>query len=149
MTMSVRPVTEPDEAAWRELFRGYREFYRLPESETVVSRVWSWLMDPAHESRGFVAESGGRVVGIGNYRAFARPSTGTTGLWLDDLFTHPESRGTGAGRAILDRLAELAAAEGHSVVRWITAEDNQRAQALYDTAATRTHWVVYDAVPAP
>jgi len=33
-------------------------------------------------------------------------------------------------------------------VRWITADDNYRAQALYDKVATRTHWVTYDAAPA-
>jgi phosphoserine aminotransferase len=41
----------------------------------------------------------------------------------------------------------MAAAEGHAGVQWMTAEDNNQAQALYDTLATRTAWVTYDAEP--
>ena len=143
----VRAVDAADEARWRELFRGYRDFYRLPESEEVVSRVWGWLMDPRHECQGLVAETADEIVAIGDYRRFARPSTGTVGLWLDDLFTDPAARGHGAGRAIIARLTEIAASEGLSVVRWITADDNQQAQALYDQVAARTRWLTYDAAP--
>jgi GNAT superfamily N-acetyltransferase len=147
-TVSVRPLDASDEPRWRELFRGYREFYRLEESEDVVSRVWGWLMDPGHECHGLVAETGAGVVGIGHYRRFARPSTGTVGLWLDDLFTSPAARGQGVARALIQRLTEIAAAEGLSVVRWITAEGNDQAQVLYNQVATRTSWVTYDAAPA-
>lgn len=143
-----RPLAVGDEARWRELFRAYRDFYRLTPSEDVVSRVWGWLMDPRHECQALVVERDGEVVAIGHYRRFSRPSTGTVGIWLDDLFTDAAARGTGAGRAIIARLTEIAGAEGRSVVRWITADDNDRAQALYDTVATRTHWLTYDAAPA-
>ncbi|MFF8893056.1 GNAT family N-acetyltransferase [Brevibacterium casei] len=145
---TVRPVTSSDESRWKELFRGYREFYKLPESEDVVERVWGWLSDPSHESEGLVAEADGRIVAIADYRRFSRPSTGTVGIWLDDLFTDPDARGTGAGRALIARLQEIAADEGRSVVRWITADDNTQAQALYDQVATKTNWLTYDAAPA-
>lgn len=146
--VTVRPVAASDEALWRELFRAYREFYELPASEDVVTRVWTWLMHSDHESNGLIAELDGTVVGIGHYRRFSRPSTGTTGLWLDDLFTSPSTRGRGVARAVISHLSELASKQGCSVVRWITAEDNNRARALYDQIATRTHWVTYDAPPA-
>lgn len=144
-SLTVRPVTRSDEARWRELFRGYREFYHLPESEDVVSRVWSWLMDPDHECQGLVAQSADGIVAIADYRRFSRPSTGTVGIWLDDLFTDPEARGRGSGRTLIARLQEIAADEGRSVVRWITADDNAQAQVLYDQVATKTNWVTYDA----
>lgn len=147
-TVSVRPLDPADEPRWRVLFRDYRDFYQLTESEDVVSRVWGWLMDPGHECRGLVAEAEGVIVAIGHYRRFSRPSTGTVGLWFDDLFTDPEARGKGAGRALIRRITEIAATEGCSVVRWITKEDNHRARALYDKVATRTQWVTYDATPA-
>lgn len=146
--ISVRPLDPSDADRWRELFKAYREFYRLQESAEVESRVWGWLVDPDHESEGLVAEDDGRIVAIAHYRRFARPSTGTVGIWLDDLFTDPQIRGKGAGRALIERLQRIAALEGRSVVRWITAEDNRQAQALYDTLATRTDWVTYDARPA-
>ncbi|AMT94501.1 acetyltransferase [Brevibacterium linens] len=144
---TIRPTAPADEARWKELFRAYREFYRLEPSEEIVCRVWSWLNDPAHECQGLVAEVDGRIVAIADFRRFARPSTGSTGIWLDDLFTDPEVRGSGAGRALISRLQNIAAEEGLSVVRWITASDNEQAQVLYEKVATRTNWVTYDAAP--
>lgn len=147
-TVNVRPLTSADEDRWRELFRGYRDFYKLAEDEGVVSTVWGWLSDERHECEALVAKQAGRIVGIAHYRRFSRPSTGTVGIWLDDLFTDPDARGGGAGRALIQELTRIADAEGRSVVRWITAEDNHQAQALYDKIATRTAWVTYDAQPA-
>ena len=149
MSTTVRAVTPADEQAWSELFAAYRDFYQLPPDDAVVRRVWSWVIDPAHETSALVAEVDGVVRGIADYRRFARPSTGATGLWLDDLFTDPNARGHGVGRALIEALQRMAASEGLNVVRWITASGNTTAQALYDTLATRTTWVTYDAPPAP
>ncbi len=57
----------------------------------------------------------------------------------------PAHRGLGAARALIARLQSIAADEGCSVVRWITADDNHRARSLYDRVATRTTWITYDA----
>ncbi|WGW10595.1 GNAT family N-acetyltransferase [Saxibacter everestensis] len=148
LPVTVRPLAPADEARWRELFRGYRDFYRLQESADVVSRVWGWLTTSEHECEALVAEGEDGIVAIGHYRRFSRPSTGTVGIWLDDLFTDPAARGRGAARALIAHLTELAGMEGRSVVRWITADDNHPAQALYDQVANRTHWVTYEAAPA-
>ncbi|WP_336992195.1 GNAT family N-acetyltransferase [Leucobacter sp. VD1] len=147
-SLVVRPVAAGDREAWAALFRGYRDFYEKPHDQAVIETVWGWLMDPAHESRGLVAEIDGRVVGIGHFRRFARPVIGEQGFYLDDLFTAAEARGTGAGSAILARLAEIARDEGASVVRWITNENNTTARSLYDKVATQTPWVTYDLAPA-
>ena len=147
-TPTIRPLLPADEHRWRVLFRQYREFYELPESEAVVSRAWGWFMDPRHECKALVAESEGEILGFAHHRRFSSPYTGTTGLFLDDLFTDPAARGRGVGRALIGRLTEMATAEGRSVVQWVTAEDNHQAQALYDTLATRTRWVTYEAEPA-
>jgi ribosomal protein S18 acetylase RimI-like enzyme len=145
----VRPVRVGDEVAWRRLFTAYREFYDLTPDETVVDRVWAWLQDEEVEVRGLVAEQDGAVVGIAHHRRFHRPSSGTVGTYLDDLFVDPAARGSGAGRALLDHLARAARADGRSVVRWITAEDNLVARSLYDSVATATRWVTYDRPSGP
>ena len=146
-SLTIRPTAPADEARWKELFRAYREFYRLEPSEEIVSRVWSWITDPDHEVQSLVAEADGTIVGIADYRRFSRPSTGSVGIWLDDLFTDPQARGRGTGRALISRLQEIAAVEGCSVVRWITADDNAQAQVLYDDVAKKTNWLTYDAPP--
>lgn len=147
--LTVRAVRPADEPRWRELFRGYREFYRLTPDEAVVDTVWGWINEPSHPVRGLVAELEGNIVAIANYRSFPRPSTGTIGLFLDDLFSDPERRKTGAATALLRELARIASDEGASVVRWITADDNATARSVYDREANLTRWATYDMSPAP
>ncbi len=86
-TPTVRPLAPTDETRWRVLFREYRTFYKLPESEDIVSRAWGWFMDPRHECKALVAEAHGEILGFAHHRRFSSPYTGTTGLFLDDLFT--------------------------------------------------------------
>jgi GNAT superfamily N-acetyltransferase len=133
--------------AWRRLYVGYRDFYELAPDDAVVDRVWDWLHDDAVPVEGLVVELNGVVVGLAHHRAFHRPSSATIGTWLDDLFVDPEVRGSGAGRALVDHLAEAASVDGRSVVRWITDQENDVARALYDTMAGATRWVTYDRRP--
>ena len=63
---------------------------------------------------------------------------------LDDLFVDPPARGSGAAAALIDALAAEGRVRGWTVIRWITAEDNYRARALYDRLAEKTRWATYD-----
>ena len=139
----VRP--EPaDQEAWRRLYNGYAEFYRVPMTDDKAAVVWSWLMDPDHVVKGFLAKANGSVVGLAHIREMPRPLHGKYGGFLDDLFVAPEARGTGAVEALYDAMKQLARERGWDSVRWITAENNYRARAVYDRVATKTQWVTYE-----
>ncbi|MFJ8623962.1 GNAT family N-acetyltransferase [Kitasatospora sp. NPDC093550] len=140
---------EADEyEAWRELFRGYCEFYQVPCPDEKAELVWFWLLDPAHELDGLlVRDAEARPVGLAHYRPFSRPLHGAVGGFLDDLFVAPELRGRGAVDLLLARLREVAAERGWNTVRWITAETNYRARATYDRVAVRTPFLTYDMAP--
>jgi GNAT superfamily N-acetyltransferase len=145
MSPLVRPVEPADARQWRDLYSAYREFYALEPDSAVVDRVWAWIGDATHETNALVAvDEHGTLAGLAHYRRFARPSSGTTGLWLDDLFTRPDLRGAGTGRALVDAVTRIAEDENLSVVRWITNENNTTARRLYDTMASATKWVTYD-----
>lgn len=106
------------------------------------------MRDGAHGLVGLVAtDDEDRPVALANLRWFARPSTATMGLYLDDLFTAPEARGSGAAGALLKHAARIAGDGGGSVVRWITAADNAAARSVYDAYAVATPWVTYDMKP--
>lgn len=144
----VRATAPADEAGWRELYRGYREFYKVAPSEDALDTVWGWIHDATHETRGLVAELDGELLGLAHYRTFARPLSASHGLFLDDLFTSADARGKGVGSALLTRLAEIARDDNATVIRWITADDNATARSLYDRVAKQTPWVMYDLAPA-
>jgi GNAT superfamily N-acetyltransferase len=149
MNVYVRAVRPEDAEAWTRLYSGYRAFYGLREDAESVATTWQWVRDGQHGFIGLVAvDENDRPVGLANLRWFARPSTATLGLYLDDLFTAPEARGRGAASALLEDAADRAGAAGASVVRWITAPDNTAARSVYDVHAIATPWVTYDMKPA-
>lgn len=145
--LNIRPVTPADRDAWAATYRGYRDFYEKPHEPAVYDTVWAWLNDPDHETRGLLAELDGEIVGLAHFRTFARPIAGSTGLYLDDLFTTPTARGKGAANALIERLREIARDEGAGLVRWITAESNTTARRVYDKLTEPTSWVTYDVAP--
>lgn len=143
--VAVRPVAETDHAEWIRLYEGYATFYGVPQTPEMRAQVWEWICDPDHEVECRVAvNEKGSVIGLAHFREFARPLAAARGGFLDDLFVDPDARGSGAAEALIDAVREVAVARGWSVVRWITAEDNYRARAVYDRLATRTRWVTYD-----
>ena len=147
MTNQVRPAGPDDHDRWRELFKGYADFYQIRQTDASAELVWSWIHDPAVPVECLLVVGDDGPVGMAHYRPFHRPSSATIGCWLDDLFVDPAVRGTGAADALLEELRRLAQVNGWSVVRWITADDNHRARGKYDQFAQRTMWVTYDMAP--
>ena len=146
----VRPLADRDHDRWRTLYAAYAAFYRAEQTDDHAERTWRWLRDPTHPVEGLVVEDQhGWVAGLAHVRPFPRPLSASTGGFLDDLYVDEPARGTGAVDALMEALRERAAERGWSVVRWITAHDNARAQAKYDQVATRTDWVTYDLQPGP
>jgi GNAT superfamily N-acetyltransferase len=137
-------VSREDLGAWKQLYRGYADFYGVEQDDAMSELVFGWLLDPSRSLRALVAEKDGGLVGLAHYRPFERPLSATVGCYLDDLFVAPQARGSGVADALLAELRRIARREGWSVVRWITADDNHRARSKYDQVATRTMWVTYD-----
>lgn len=142
--MIIRPVVAVDRAGWEALYQAYAEFYDVHQTAEMRAKVWAWLMAPHHEVAGWVAEDKGVLVGLAHTRCFSRPLAAASGLFLDDLFVASAQRGGGVATALLAKIKQEAAKAGHSVVRWITAEDNINARKLYDRHAEATRWVTYD-----
>jgi ribosomal protein S18 acetylase RimI-like enzyme len=114
----------------------------------MASRVWAWLLDPTHSVEGMVAvDPSSRIQGLAHYRDFSRPSSASTGGYLDDLFVDPEVRGEGAADALLTDLKRIGQERNWTIIRWITADDNYRARGKYDQFAVRTPWITYDMEP--
>jgi GNAT superfamily N-acetyltransferase len=138
----VRKPAPSDRAGWDHLYAGYAAFYRVDQTPAMRDTVWSWIMTGKIEAR--VAEGADGLIGLAHFRAFRRPLSASVGGFLDDLFVDPAARGSGAAQALIDAVAAHGRAQGWSVIRWITADDNYRARSAYDRVADRTAWVTYD-----
>lgn len=145
MPITIRPVEQRDRAEWNALYQGYAEFYKVAQTVEMRERVWDWLFDAGHETEGLVAvDENGKLIGLTHFRRFARPLSASTGGFLDDLFVSPAARGSGAARLLIEGVVAVGRARGWSVIRWITADDNYRARALYDQVSDKTKWATYD-----
>jgi len=136
------------EAAWRALFVAYCAVGGVAAADEAVDRVWSWIADEHAQTSCLVASVAGVLVGFAHVRVFERPIVASTGLWIDDLYVDPSSRGRGVARALIGAVRADAARGGHDVVRWTTRETNVGARRLYEQVATRAPVVVYNAEPA-
>ena len=92
-----------------------------------------------------VAEAGGRVLGFALYFLNFSTWRGRHGIYLEDLFVEPESRGTGLGRALLAGLAALARTRGYARVEWSVLNWNQPSIDFYRRvgAVPMDDWTVF------
>jgi GNAT superfamily N-acetyltransferase len=143
----IRPITAADYAGWRPLWDGYNAFYgrsgatALPDE--ITQTTWRRFLDPDEPVHAIVAERNGRLVGLAHYLYHRSTTTIALTCYLRDLFTQPDLRGHGIGRALIEGVYGRASDAGAASVYWQTHETNVTAMRLYDQVATRSGFVVY------
>lgn len=122
-----------DLPAVARLFDLYRRFYELAPNPELALRFLSDRLE-REESVVLVAQAaGGDMVGFCQmYPSFCSLQAAPI-YTLYDLFVSPESRQTGAGRALLQAAEARAAADGMVRMDLTTAKNNLQAQALYES----------------
>jgi GNAT superfamily N-acetyltransferase len=140
----IRPLAPSDESAWRDLWRGYLEFYETELPEEIYATSFARLVDPAvTDYHGLVALQDGRPVGLAHY-IFHRHGWQVEDItYLQDLYVVSEARGTGAGRALIEAVYAAADAAGRPNVYWLTQTFNATARQLYDRVASATPFMEY------
>lgn len=140
----IRLATPSDRALWTPLFDAYAAFYQTPLTDQTRDTVWGWIHDPANPFWCALALSeDGHPLGLAQYQLMHRSLGGSMVCYLSDLFTTPEARGQGMGRALIDHVLAFARDRGLPNVRWLTAEDNRTARHLYDSYRPRTPFILY------
>ena len=150
MTISVTRLATSDRPDWESLYHGYAEFYRVEMNDRILDTVWGWIQDDDNPFFGLIArDANGQALGLMHCRQMASPLRGALVGFLDDLFVAPAARGQGVVEELYLALDELAREQGWPFVRWITAENNYRARAVYDKLSDKTHWVTYQKTVEP
>ena len=143
MTVTIRAIEEKDKNQWLNLWAGYLEFYKSTISIEQTELTWKRLINNELKMFGFVAENEEGVIGFTH--CLFRPSTWTENdyCYLEDLFVDPLIRGKGVGRALIDKVVELAREKKSKRVYWTTQEFNKTARVLYDSITPVSEYVQY------
>jgi GNAT superfamily N-acetyltransferase len=145
--VTVRPVTPDDFAAWKLLWDDYNAFYErvgptaLPDE--VTDTTWRRFFDAGEPVHCIVAERAGKVVGMCHYIYHRSTSRLAPVCYLQDLFTAPDYRGHGIGRALILRVSEIAKQAGSTRVYWLTHSTNTPGRTLYDKVAKNLGFIQY------
>lgn len=141
---AIRPLRAEDEAAWRRLWGAYLTFYGTTLPETVYAASFARLVDPAvADYRALLAWRGDTPVGLAHVIFHRHGWQVEDVCYLQDLFVDPETRGSGAGRALIEAVYAMADANGTPNVYWLTQEFNSKARALYDRIGRVTPFIKY------
>ncbi|MEU2157424.1 GNAT family N-acetyltransferase [Streptomyces sp. NPDC019396] len=142
--MDIRPLTPADRSAWDPLWKAYLDFYDHVLAPDVTDLTWSRFIDPAEPMGALGAWSDGALTGICHHVLHRSTWAAGTYCYLEDLFTAPEARGTGVGRALIEATAVAAREAGAEKLYWQTHQDNATARALYDRVARHEGFLVYE-----
>ena len=142
--MRVESLKINDKEQWCKLYQGYADFYKMPMNDDILDTVWSWIFDEENKFYAIGARSSqGNLVGFMHFREMPSPLRGSLIGFLDDLYVHPDYRGSGVVQSLFRELKLLAEKKDWPYVRWITASDNHRARAVYDKISGTIDFVTY------
>lgn len=142
----VREGVEADLGLIIGFIRALAEYERLASSVALDPEVLrGFLFGARRYAETLIASVDGRPVGFALFFHNFSTFLGRPGVYLEDLFVVPEARGSGAGRALLARLAGIAVERGCGRLEWSVLDWNEDAIGFYRRlgAVPKDEWTVY------
>jgi GNAT superfamily N-acetyltransferase len=143
---ALRPATPADVPLILQLIRALAEYERAPNDVVATEELLrQHLFGEAPAAHVLLACEAGQPVGFALY--FFNYSTwlGRPGLYLEDLFVLPEHRRSGHGRALLQRLGQVAHERGCGRLEWAVLDWNEPAIDFYRTLGAQPldEWTIF------
>lgn len=145
-SFQIRTTTESDLPVILSLIRELAEYERAPDAVVATEmglREVLFGAKPAAEVLLALEEQ--EPVGFAVFFHNFSTWLGRPGLYLEDLFVRPEKRGKGYGRALLERLAQIARERGCGRMEWAVLDWNDPAIQFYRKlgAQPMDEWTVF------
>lgn len=137
--LSIRNATATDVSLIRDFICRLAEYEREPNAVQATEgdlRRYGFGANPVF--RCLIADWAEKPAGFALF--FYNYSTwrGKPGLYLEDLFVLPEMRGKGIGKALLEKLAQIAVMENCYGIAWMVLEWNEPAIKFYESLGATT-----------
>lgn len=142
----IRRATEDDVDAITGLIHELAEYEDSSEQCTVRPRqIRSALFGPDPSVFAHVAEVDGAVVGVALWFLNFSTWDGVNGIYLEDLYVRPESRGSGLGTELLAALASECTRNGYTRLSWWVLNWNTPSIGFYRSlgAVAQDEWTTF------
>jgi len=139
MALTIRFAVEADLDLILHYVRALAEFEKLAhEVRADRDMMRAHLFGARPMAEVLIAERDGAPVGFALFFHNFSTFEGRPGLYLEDLFVDPQARGSGAGRALLRRLAQIAVERGCARLEWWVLDWNTRAIQFYQSLGAKS-----------
>ncbi len=146
MSFTIRPLqnTAEEHRQWLTLWHGYLAFYESTVADEVTAHNWSSFHNPDSPLDALGAfDVDGKMIGLVQTVIHASTWSIAPRCYLNDLFTVPEARRQGVGRALIEAVYAFAKSKGCVKVHWLTHESNVTGQSLYNQLAVNEGFIQY------
>ena len=143
---AIRSATEADIPVILNLIRDLATYERAPDAVVATEAgLRDVLFGAKPSAQVLLALEKEEPVGFAVYFHNFSTWLGRPGLYLEDLFVRPEKRGSGYGRALLERLAQIAQERGCGRMEWAVLDWNDPAIQFYRKlgAQPMDEWTVF------
>lgn len=145
MTITIRPATRDDLHLIFRFICDLAGYEKLRHEVRATPEMLGDHLFCAHpKAEVLIGEINGVPRGFALYFHNFSTFEGLPGIYLEDLFVEPEARGTGLGKALLSRLAQLATERNCARLEWSVLNWNEPALAFYRSlgAQPMEEWTV-------
>ena len=142
----IREAAVADVPLILQLIRDLATYERAPNDVIATEKgLRDVLFNTEPAAKVLLVFEGAEPVGFAVYFFNFSTWLGRPGLYLEDLFVKPETRGRGYGRALLVRLAQIARRHGCGRMEWAVLNWNEPAIQFYKKlgAAPMADWTVF------
>lgn len=144
-TFTIRKAEESDVSKIFFFINGIAEYEKMTDEVVVTEEMLKdWLFVKGIAEVIFAVEDG-KEVGFALYFANYSTFVGRGGLYLEDLFVLPEKRGKGYGKALFQRLAQIAVERNYGRMEWRCLDWNQPSIDFYRSlgAISLDEWLTF------
>jgi GNAT superfamily N-acetyltransferase len=128
-----------------EFIRGLAEYEHLLGEVSATEDDLAKYLFRERIAQVLICEYQGKPAGFALYFHNFSTFLGRPGIYIEDLFVKPEYRGKGLGKALLSRIAAIAAERGCGRLEWACLDWNEPSIRFYKSRGARPldEWTTY------
>ena len=141
----LRPAGEEDIPALLGFIREMAEYEKMSDQVVATEELLhKWIVEK-EKAEVLIPTVDGKSVGYALYFHNFSTFLGRAGIYLEDVYIQPRHRGKGYGKAIFQKLAQIALERGCGRLEWVCLDWNQPSIDFYLSmeAEPQPEWTIY------